>query len=409
MTLYFTRDRAICFLLLFILALTIFSCKKTTEEEVKEAPIIEVPKEEEEAPLPAITINKVVFTDPAKVKLRAENSTEIFNQLITYFDSAVKGSTIHISIYLADYPQIISAIRRTYLRGVNVHLLVDRSRDESIETNVLIIKDLQNLLTGNSSFTIVNNDISSGSSGSINHHKFVLFTELRLKNEGIAKNVVFSSSSNWTASDLKKIQDAVVISDDGLYNAFLANWTKIKQYSTSGMKNFNYQVYHSADKSINAYFFPRLVNGVADNGDTIIEILDKISDFSNVTIQIAMSDWVDSRIVTTKKLLELIDKGAKIEIIAKSSAGVLIQNDLNLLKAKGAYVKVLVLPINVHAKFMLIKGTWDGAASEVIVTGTHNFTTNALKANNEVIVLLKNNSMFKDYQDYYNKMKVTFD
>ena len=58
---------------------------------------------------------------------------------------------------------------------------------------------------------------------------------------------------------------------------------------------------------------------------------------------------------------------------------------------------------------MLIKGKWDGEESEVIVTGTYNFTTNALKSNNEVIVLLKNNVLFKDYQAYYNKLKVTFD
>ena len=395
------------FILLFLVSLTAYSCKKSNEAAVVVPPVIEVPKEDE-LPQPLISINKVVFTDPDKVKLRAENSPEIFNQLITYLDAAVKGSQIYISIYLADYPQIVAAIRRTYLRGVNVHLLVDHSREESITTNVFIIRDLQSLLTGKSSFTIVNSDVSSGSSGSINHHKFVLFSELSLKNEGIAKNVVFASSSNWTASDMKKIQDAVIISDEAYYNAFLLNWNTIKTYAASGMKNFNYQVYQSADKNINAYFFPRLLNGVPDNGDTVIEILDKISDFSKATIQVAMSDWVDSRIVTVKKLHELLDKGATVEIIAKSSAGVLVQKELDLLKAKGAFVRLLQLPINVHTKFMLIKGTWDGEASEVIVTGTHNFTTNALKYNNEVIVLLKNNSMFKDYQTYYNQLKVTF-
>ncbi len=121
-----------------------------------------------------------------------------------------------------------------------------------------------------------------------------------------------------------------------------------------------------------------------------------------------MSDWVDSRIVTVKKLIELLDKGVKVEVIAKSSAGVLVQKDLELLRSKGAYVKILMLPINIHTKFMLIKGRFDGENSEVIVTGTHNFTTNALKSNNEVILLLKDNPMFKDYQNYYQKLKETF-
>jgi phosphatidylserine/phosphatidylglycerophosphate/cardiolipin synthase-like enzyme len=402
------KDKGGCFVLLMLIVLAAFSCKKRTiAEEIKETPVIEEPKETEK-PTTLISINKVLFTNPAKVKLRVENSTEIFDQLITYFDAAVKGSDIYVSIYLADYTPITAAITRTHLRGVNVHVLVDQSRDESVETNVLFIEGLKNMLTGNSSFTIVNSDISGGSSGSINHHKFVLFSALDLKDEGIAKNVVFSSSSNWTTSDMKKIQDAVIISNESYYNAFLANWTSIKKYAVSGMKNFNYQIYSSADHNLNAYFFPRLTNGVFDGGDTVIEILDKISDFSKVTVQVAMSDWADSRVATVKKLMELLDKGVKVEVIAKSSAGPLIQHELELLKAKGAYVKVLVLPINIHTKFMLIKGKWDGVESEVIVTGTHNFTTNALRSNNEVIVLLKNNPMFKDYQAYYNNLKNTF-
>ncbi|MEJ5964292.1 phospholipase D-like domain-containing protein [Pedobacter immunditicola] len=381
-----------------LLLLLIFSsagCSKESQEEIKE-------------PKVAVTLNKVLFTDPEKVKLRVQNSPEILDQLITYFDASSTGSTIYVGIYLFDYPPIIAAIIRTHLRGVNIHVLIDHSRDESMATNVDAIQRLQPILTGNSSLTIVNNDVSSGASGSINHHKFVLFSALDIKNEGVAKNVVFASSSNWTAADMKKIQDAVIISDEAYYNAFLSNWNTIKKYATSGMKNFNYQVFESADKNLNAYFFPRLTNGVFDGGDTILEILDKISDFSNATVQVGMSDWVDSRIVTVKKLIELLDKGVKVEVIAKSSAGALVQKDLELLRSKGAYVKILVLPINIHTKFMLIKGKFDGQNSEVIVTGTHNFTTNALRSNNEVILLLKNNPMFKDYQDYYLKLKNTF-
>lgn len=394
--------------LLLLLIFSFASCGKESQEEIKEAPITELPKEEAEKPKAPITLNKVLFTDPEKVKLRVQNSPEILDQVITYFDAATNGSTIYVSIYLFDYPPIIAAIIRTHLRGVNVHVLIDRSRDESIATNVDAIQRLQPVLTGNSSLTIVNSDVSSGASGSINHHKFVLFSTLDIKNEGLAKNVVFSTSSNWTAADMKKIQDAVIISDEAYYNAFLSNWNTIKKHAASGMKNFNYQVFQSADKNLHAYFLPRLTNGSFDGGDNILEILDKISDFNNATVQVGMSDWVDSRIATVKKLIELLDKGVKVEVIAKSSAGALVQKDLELLRSKGAYVKILVLPVNIHTKFMLIKGRFDGENSEVIVTGTHNFTTNALRSNNEVIVLMKNNPLFKDYQDYYQKLKDTF-
>jgi len=288
-------------------------------------------------------------------------------------------------------------------------VLIDRSREESIETNVFTIQRLKGKLAGQSSFSTVNNDISSGTSGSINHLKYVLFSDLEIPGEGKATNVVFSTSSNFTSADMKKIQDAVIISDEGFYNAFKVNWERINGLAAGGMNMFNYQTYASATGETSAFFFPRRLNGAHDGNDTIIEILDKITDFANATVQIGMSDWSDSRVNIVHKLIELRDKGVKIEVIAKSSAGPLILTELQKLKAKGAYVNILMLPVNIHAKFMLIKGKWNGTAnSELVVTGTHNFTSNALKVNNEVIILLRNHHLFSDYQKYYTELKNTF-
>jgi len=387
--------KARCLSLLLLLLLFCASCKKEWIEQ--------------EEQLQEIRLNKVLFTDPAKVKLRQENSTEIFDQLIKYFDAAPEGAIVHINIYLFSYNPIIDAIIRAHERGVKIKLLVDRSRNESIETNTSAIAKLQTKLTGHSTFTIVNNDISSGSSGSINHHKYALFSELRVNGEGMVKNVVFSTSSNFTAADMKKIQDALIISDENLYNAFKQNWETTYRYAGSGMTAYNYQTYSSWDGDTNAYFFPRRMNGSFEGNDTIIEILEKISDYANTTVQVGMSDWSDTRLNVVQKLIELKEKGVTVEVIAKSSSGPQIQAALQTLKDKGAYVNILVLPVNIHAKFMLIKGGWNGKPnSEVIITGTHNFTSNALKVNNEVIILLRNNGLFGDYQNYYHKLKTTF-
>jgi len=386
--------KARCLLLFLLFVQLFFSCKKE--------------KSQQEVQLYDIQLNKVIFTDPAKVKLRQENSTEIFDQLIKYFDAATAGSVVYVNIYLFDYIPIINAVIRAHERGVKIHMLVDHSRDESIETNVSTIQKLQSKLTGQSSFSVVNNDISAGASGSINHLKYALFADLQIS-EGKVKNVIFSTSSNFTAADMKKIQDAVIISDESLYHAFKANWEKVHTYASGGMSAYDYQTYSSSNGDINAYFFPRRLNGAYEGNDTIIEILDKISDYENTTVQIGMSDWSDSRINVVQKLIALQDKGVKVEVIAKSSSGALIHAELQKLKEKGAYVNILVLPVNIHAKFMLIKGTWNGKPnSEVIVTGTHNFTGNALKVNNEVILLLRNNTLFSDYQNYYQKLKSTF-
>lgn len=346
----------------------------------------------------AVHIQKALFTDPAKVKT-VSSSTVIMDELIKYFDHAPAGSKIHFSIFGFSYQPLIDAIKRAQQRGVEINAMIDYSREETIKENAKPIDELRKALRSPSRVITVKSDAGSSS---INHHKHALFSEVNLP-EGTAKNVVFSTSHNFSLADTRKVQDAVVISDDGLYNAFLGNWNDMASRAQSGMKNFTYRTYET--DSLNAFFFPRRKNGAWDGSDTVIDILNKISDYQNATVQVGMSDWVVSRIITAQKLTELREKGVNVQVIAKDKADPEILDELNKLKSKGGDVKILKMPVNIHSKFILIKGTWDGKPQEILITGTHNFTTNALRNNNEVILLFKNNPLFKDYQDYFAKLK----
>lgn len=347
-----------------------------------------------------IYIQKALFTDPAKVKT-ISSSTVIMDELINYFDHSPAGSKIHFSIFGFSYQPLIDAIKRAQQRGVEINAMIDYSREETIIENAKPIDDLRKALRSPSRVITVKSDAGSSS---INHHKHVIFSEVNLPG-GIAKKVVFSTSHNFSLADTKKVQDAVVISDEGLYNAFLDNWNDMASRAQSGMKNFTYRTYET--DSLNAFFFPRRKNGAWDGGDTVIDILNKISDFSTATVQVGMSDWVVSRINTAQKLTELQEKGVNVQVIAKDKADPEILTELDKLKSKGGDVKILKMPVNIHSKFILIKGTWDGKPQEILINGTHNFTTNALRNNNEAMLLFKNSSLFKNYQDYFIKLKQT--
>jgi len=52
-----------------------------------------------------------------------------------------------------------------------------------------------------------------------------------------------------------------------------------------------------------------------------------------------------------------------------------------------------------------LQGTWRGTQSTLLVTGSHNFTTNALRSNNEAMLMLKNHHLFAAYQANYTKLK----
>lgn len=392
------------FIYLCISILLITSCAKDLKTIVEpEVPDTEEPeKEKPKEPKPLIQLHQALFTAPEDI-FAGKHSYTIINELVKYLDAAIKGSSVKANIYLLDSNPIIQAFLRAHSRGVNIEVMIDNSREDSQKTNSAAISNLRKELGTN--LIVLTSDASPSS---INHHKHILFSEIVFK-ENRAENVVFSTSHNFIAAGSKKIQDAVILSDQDLYDAFLDNWKVMLSKANSGMKTFEYTVFEKGDQEV--HFFPRRRNGNWDNGDTVIDILNGISDYENSSVQIGMSDWVDSRVRTAEKLVELQEKGVKIEVVAKNKADAKVLLELEKLKAAGGNVTILDMNgkgHNIHSKFILIEGMWRGTKQTVLINGTHNFTTNALQNNNEVILILKNDPLFGEYQNYFKKLQTIF-
>lgn len=82
-----------------------------------------------------------------------------------------------------------------------------------------------------------------------------------------------------------------------------------------------------------------------------------------------------------------------------------VVDELEKMQRGGGYLKILSAPVNIHSKFMLITGTWNGKPRKIVLNGTHNYTSNALEDNNELLLLLKDSPLFKDYEDYFERIK----
>src|SRR5690606_39302597 len=93
----------------------------------------------------------------------------------------------------------------------------------------------------------------------INHNKFALFSKIETST-GEEENVIFQTSHNFTVADSRKIQDAVVLEDQALYNAFKQYWEDIKIRAVVGMAFFDYREYIDETKGIYAYFLPKRKN-----------------------------------------------------------------------------------------------------------------------------------------------------
>lgn len=358
------------------------------------------------APKPiSLSLPAAVFTDPVKVG-QGQASPLILDKLVALIDATPEKATIHLAIYLFSYPEVVEALKRANKREVKLNLMLDLSREDSQEENPATIAALRQLQT-HTDLVICDSDAGSTA---INHNKFVLFSAVHTA-AGPVENVVFQTSHNFTLSDSKKMQDALILSHPGLYQAYVTYWQDMKAKAAAGMKDFYYREYEDAAQGLSAFFFPKRRGGAYYGDDTIMEILNDITDPASATIQVGMSDWVASRKNVLDKLTQLHEQGARVEIVAKSSVDAEILAGLQRLRQQGAFVKIYNMTlsgqpkINIHAKFMLIQGSWRGAASTLVVTGSHNFTTNALRSNNEAMLMLKNHALFADYQAFYARLK----
>lgn len=354
------------------------------------------------------SLPEAVFTDPKFISQGLSSST-IINNLMSLINATPKEASIYISIYLfKDEPGLLTAIRNATERGVQVHVMLDRSDDNY---NASTVKALE-AIDKNMDIVEVYNRIKPAA---INHNKFVIFSDISTKN-GDIKNVVFTSSENWVPFTEKEIQNAVIVSNDGLFNAYLQYWKKMKVLADHQMINFEFMEYDDLNDGIMAFFYPKLKDGKYFEPDPIVHILDQITDPSATTIQIEMAFWTNYRIDIINKLSDLLEEGAKVEIVVRSNQPV--YNALVDLANKGAYVKMFnysnvsgVKQVQIHSKIMLIQGEWNGKKTHLVIAGSENYGDGPLKYSNNNNILLssynfKYPKVFEAYEQNFDEIKM---
>lgn len=178
------------YLLIALLFITFFACSKDGKEVNPGAGNgTDTTERQEPVNKQEISIEEALFINPVKVRTKTSD-TRIMDTLIQYLDHTPKGAVVHVNIYLFDYEPLLKAVKKAYLRGVEMDVMIDRSRSSSIKTNKQTIPQLNAMFDAPSKLVIVESDVTSSS---IDHHKHVLFSEVDLP-QGIAKNVVFSTS-----------------------------------------------------------------------------------------------------------------------------------------------------------------------------------------------------------------------
>src|SRR5699024_1319971 len=312
-------------------------------------------------------------------------------------------SSIYISIYnfYDDKAGILNLLKKAANRGVKVHIAIDnRNKNKDTINKLKKTKDIE--------VVPVDNELGP------NHNKFILYTDI-LTNNGKKENITLISSENWNSSNKKYFNNAVVLKNKSLYEAYLDYWQDIKLHADRDVKNYEYKVFNNKKDGIRANFYPMRQDGNVVGPDPIVEILDGITDASSTTIKIAQSIWRPDRIEILNKLKILQNLGAKIQIIVPDNIVAKMKYELkDFSKRNGVYVKMFHSrgedKIGMHSKITIIEGEWKGEKSTVLITGSSNYSENSIaNAFDNSIILnsrnFKHSKIFENYRDNFAVMK----
>jgi HKD family nuclease len=358
-----------------------------------------------------VDIEKAIFTSPGLIS-KKESDTQIMDALIKYLKRTPKGARVYISTYLFYYKPLVEALKKACRRKVRIKLLMeDYSRAGKID-NLSTYRQLKSVFRNykHSDILFIHSDAAPHYRlDAKNQQNYALFSKVDLP-QGLVKHLVFTTSQNFIPNGTKKANDAVIMTNNGLYDSFLDNWKEMKSRAFSGMKNFTYKVTDVGD-SITTFFFPRRKNGKWDGKNTIVEQLEKLnkSGYGKDTVHVLMASFsgVNGEQIA-KKLTALKQKGVTVEVIAGKLSKA-VESELKELEGKGGYLKVINKgKQGLHSKTMLIKGVWDGKPQRIILTGSGDYSTHALKYNNEFLLLLKNSALFSDYWKNWDGVNQSF-
>jgi len=112
--------------LLFLVLISLFISCSSSDDNNSEKP--EVPEKE-------INFTRALFTDPVKTR-NSQSDTKLMDQLIDLVKNTPESEKIYLNIYLLDYQPLLNEIRKAYDRGVEIHAVIDNSRENaSVKTN----------------------------------------------------------------------------------------------------------------------------------------------------------------------------------------------------------------------------------------------------------------------------------
>lgn len=365
-----------------------------------------------------LSLPEVLFTEPSTV-ISGGVDIAILDRLNELIDAAVNGSDIYFCFYNFSDPinqtTAKKLLKAAVDRGINVWVMIGANEKAKV-SNASMIKFFEK--NKHSKLKFIKSKPKR--KGAIMHCKFCLFSNIQSK-AGTIANIIFETSSNLRAKedenylgDGAKLQDAVIFqSAYMLKDGFKKYFSKIEE---DNFEYFDCKTHIDNDLGkyyVKSYFFPKM-----EGFDPVIKAIELIG--KNSTLRIACGKWhspqgLDRSKAIVKALKVFLNEETNtLELIFPTKSDRRICNNLAGLSTLKGKVNIKMTRANLHSKYMMIEGQYNGVANRYIVfSGSHNFTIDALKENAEHWTKFQTDSLSSLYTSYlenFNKiMSLSFE
>lgn len=355
------------------------------------------------------SVNEVFFSIAGNTGTEEDLTLE--NKIIELLDLAVPGSKVRGALYTWSRSRMANAFIAAYNRGIDVELIVG--------SDFAAVSQLEAAMPGRVQRCLDSNNLAGSCLGSgINHNKFFLFSEL---SDG-ARDVVVQSSANFTNPQIVNHNVMLIFRNHAaMYDAFDSYWMDLN--ANQGQPNYNrYENLPTGDRIFFSPYFDG--NGDSGAGDPVALRLEQMAeelgfqvakagnffalippaepiDLQSTKIHVGMAFWTNARSGIARRLAALSQAGVDVKVIMNpESAG---DNVISILLDSGAEVALLS---TLHSKTMLLDYHVNGQRRRVTLTGSHNYTSPALRSNDEVLLELYDpaiyQSLLSDWQSMAN-------
>lgn len=356
--------------------------------------------------------NSTTFNDPAGV---AADQNRIRDHIVDLINLTQAGAQITVSMYTFTDDVVADALVAAKERGVSVRVIVDHTTVTVTGGEYTTLVNGLGTDRGRPSWVLAcpagrgcigTRVLASDPDGPINHNKFFTLSQVA----GVNK-VVVQTSANMTGTQRTDLfNNAVTIVDSGLYDIYQSYFADqlSNGASGSGLSTY-YKTPTSGTGPYKAYFFPRReAMGTTYNNDastdTVKLVLDNVSCSGGTQIRMAANLFTRDEVA--KKLVSLVSAGCSVYLAADGAPGSSSATVGDVLSGKltqrvACFETRAGNSVNVglHSKYLLINGTYDGAANRKLVwTGSHNFTYPSLRANDETLLKISDPAVYDQFK-----------